>query len=175
MTQDVFIEKIVARKMGPRQAALIALLVLVSLLLIFAALLFFPYLGAFTLPVIAGVCWLAYYVMLFFRVEHEYILTNGELDIDRIIARRRRKRLFSVDISSFEMFAPVNEANQKDLAHFSRTLKITDCGSAPSAPDRFFAVFTPKKGGKGRTLLIFEPDERMVADICKRLPGNRKL
>lgn len=29
-------------------------------------------------------------------VEYEYIVTNGEMDIDKIIAKRRRKRLITV-------------------------------------------------------------------------------
>ena len=35
------------------------------------------------------------------EVEYEYSVTNGELDIDKIIAKRKRKPLLSVNASDF--------------------------------------------------------------------------
>ena len=42
------------------------------------------------------------------QVEYEYTFTNGELDIDKIIAKSRRKAMLSVDVSKFTAFGKYN-------------------------------------------------------------------
>ncbi len=48
--------------------------------------------------------------VLMFRnlnVEYEYVFVNGDLDIDKIMNKARRKRMFSVDADQMELLAPV--------------------------------------------------------------------
>ena len=44
--------------------------------------------------VIVLIFYIAYRINTSFDVEFEYILTNGELDIDKITHKRRRKRTY---------------------------------------------------------------------------------
>ena len=47
--------------------------------------------------------------VLMFRnlnVEYEYVFVNGDLDIDKIMNKARRKRMFSVDADQMELLAP---------------------------------------------------------------------
>ena len=52
--------------------------------------------------VLAGGVWL----LGNFNIEYEYILTNNDLDIDKVIGKRKRKRMISLDVSTAEAFAP---------------------------------------------------------------------
>ena len=50
---------------------------------------------------------LAYFKMPGLDLEFEYLYVNGELDIDKIMSKVKRKRVGSFDISKAEMVAPV--------------------------------------------------------------------
>ena len=55
-------------------------------------------------------CWfLAVKLIRNRNVEYEYILTNSELDIDKIMARSTRKRLLTIDFRHIERCASVKD------------------------------------------------------------------
>ena len=58
---------------------------------------------------VALIAWVGYRAYLMFNVEYEYIVTNGELDIDRIIARRGRKRMINIKTNAYELIAPYDD------------------------------------------------------------------
>ena len=39
-------------------------------------------------------------------LEYEYLFVNGELDVDKIIARSKRKKVFSTNLEELELLAP---------------------------------------------------------------------
>ena len=47
------------------------------------------------------------------NIEYEYIVTNGELDVDKIMGRSKRKRLVTADARNFEVFAPMEPEYEK--------------------------------------------------------------
>jgi hypothetical protein len=100
-------------------------------------------------------------IVLFRRLnlEFEYIVTNGEMDVDKIMGRRSRKRMFTVDCRNFDILAPVKPEYRNEYESRSITSKIDVSGHA-DAPGRWFAVYNSKDGA--RTLLIFEPNEKML-------------
>ena len=110
-------------------------------------------------------------VMLLRRmnIEYEYILTNGELDVDKIIGRRSRKRLInSANCRNFDILTPVTA---KSLHHYKNNrYKSMDVSSSPDAANLWFAVFNGKKGAK--IALIFEPNEKMLEQIKKFVPRS---
>jgi hypothetical protein len=67
------------------------------------------------------------------NVEYEYIVTNGDLDIDMIVAKRKRKRIFSANCKEFEIVAPVRSSS------FSQQVQSIknriDASSAIDSPD----------------------------------------
>ena len=75
---------------------LLILLTVVSVLIIFI----FPF------GIILPVALIALDVFMFQRmdVEYEYLFVNGDLDIDKIMHKARRKRVCSVNINDVEMF-----------------------------------------------------------------------
>ena len=80
-----------------------AMLMLASPLIAFAGLMF-----------AAGAGYGTYFYVQNTDVEYEYTFTNGELDIDKIIAKKRRKSLVSVDISKFADFGKYEDSSGRN-------------------------------------------------------------
>jgi hypothetical protein len=113
-------------------------------------------------------------MIIFFRrlnLEFEYIVTNGEMDVDKIMGRRTRKRLLTVDCRSFDILAPCRPDYSSEYE--SQTISsVIDVSSHSGAPGRWFAVFNAKDGS--RTLLIFEPNEKMLDAFRKYIRSKIK-
>ena len=115
--------------------------------------------------IFAALVYLAYRFITGRNIEFEYIVTNGELDIDKIIAKRKRKRIFSASCKDFEIVARVRSNS------FSQSVQSIknriDASSSLSSTDAFFVTLNYK--GE-RTLVIFEPDERMLNNFKIFIP-----
>ena len=145
--------KTVLKKIGIYFAAL--LLTFVS----FIVMLMFPSVLIGFLPmVIVLIFYVAYRINTSFDVEYEYILTNGELDIDKITNKRRRKRLLTIHCKSFTAFAKKGE---KEFLHEenSEFARVIDASAKSSALEDYYAVFY-KNGQKIK--LIFNPTQKMI-------------
>lgn len=145
--------KTVLKKIGIYFAAL--LLTFVS----FIVMLMFPSVLIGFLPmVIAIIFYAAYRITTSFDVEYEYILTNGELDVDKITNKRRRKRLMTIHCKSFTAFARVGDKEflQEENAEFAR---VIDASAKSSALEDYYAVFY-KNGQKIK--LVFNPTQKMI-------------
>lgn len=136
-------------------------------LLAAAAVLFIPlYLFPFNLAAAIAIFYGGYYFMSATNVEYEYILTNDEIDFDKIIAKRKRKRLVTAKISTFENFGTLKEAPA--ISDDYTTVKADDC----SGENEYFCDF--KHASFGNVRVIFTPDEEMVKVIETALPGPLK-
>jgi hypothetical protein len=105
------------------------------------------------------------------HVEYEYILTNGEMDIDRILGQTRRKRMLSVDCRQFDILAPMTKEFEREYTSKTLTKKL-DYSSGASAQGRVFAIFNGKDGA--RTLLVFEPNEGILLALKSLLRSKTK-
>lgn len=94
------------------------------------------------------------------RWEYEYIITAGVIDIDKIIAQRKRKRMLSFDARDCEIIAPVKSGNY--YAEY-KNLPVLDYTAYEGHEDNYFAVF--ERAG-ARTCVLFQPTEDMV-QMCK--------
>lgn len=163
---DVFMEKIVARKKSVKDSALGAGIILAGLILmvVISNIPVIAQLGL-NLFLFAGLVYLAYRLITSRNIEFEYIVTNGELDIDKIIAKRKRKRIFSASCKEFEILARV-KSNSFSQSVQSIKNRI-DASSSLDSPDTYFATLNYK--GE-RTVVIFEPDERMLNNFKVFIP-----
>lgn len=163
---DTFIEKLVARKKTAKDSLLTAGILVAAIFLIMLSL---------TVKVInqlglgiflaAGLIYLGYRLVQARNVEYEYIVTNGDLDIDRIVAQRKRKRIFSASCKEFDVLSPV-KSNSFSQSVQSIKNRI-DASSSIDSPDAYFATLN-YKGEK--TVVIFEPDERMLNNFKIYIP-----
>ena len=114
---------------------------------------------------LAAVIFGAYKLISGFNIEYEYSITNGEIDIDKIIAKRKRVHMLTAEVKSFTAFGKYESVNDS----FSGTTVKAD-GADEEA---FFAEF--KSEDYGETRLIFSPDEKFMKCIKLYLPRNIKF
>ena len=153
---DTFIEKIVKKQKTGMDYLITGVLIFIGFVL-FLVLSNIKFLASFTLVFIVGIIYGIYYVSTTRNIEYEFILTNDELDIDKIISRRKRKRVFSGSCKSFDILAKVK--SDKYTSEIGNIKKRIEAISSFNSPNVFFAVLN-YKGEK--TVLFFEPDERMI-------------
>ena len=100
---DSYKEILIKRNTPVGNKILKGLLIALAAISIFIGLVFWPLLivGA----VLVVVCWLFVPKL---EVEYEYLYVNGELDIDAIYSKQKRKKMGSYDASELEILAPEN-------------------------------------------------------------------
>lgn len=168
---DVFMEKIVAKKRDAKDMMITSAIILGTLIAM-VVVLNVPILTqlGISMFLVVGLIYLAYRLITSRNVEFEYVVTNGDLDIDKIVARRKRKRIFSASCKEFDIVAKVSSNS------FSQSVQSIknriDASSSPSSPDAYFVTLT-YKGEK--TLVIFEPTEKMLNNFKTFIPRKMML
>ena len=170
MQQDIFFEQLYTRKKGVKEYVLQALIIIVTILLSVAVFMFLMSLQLmFSLMLatfaIMGILYVGYKQFLKFNIEYEYIYLNGEMDIDRIISRSDRSRIVTMKVEDISRFGEYNEAAERSIQSVG-VAKRFDFRSNTDKP-LYYAVFKHKT--MGQTAIIFEPDERILGDIKKRI------
>lgn len=161
---DVFIEKIVARKKNAADVVVSILAVMGVFVLTFIAL-NIPVLNSLGLIIFVGLCYMAYRVISGRNIEYEYIVTNGDLDIDRIVSKRSRKRIFSANCKDFDIIAKVKSN------HFTPQIQqIKNRIEAVSSlyEDDVYFITLNYKGD--RMLVFFQPNEKMLNNFRTFIP-----
>lgn len=92
------------------------------------------------------------------KVEYEYTFTNGDLDIDKIIAQSKRKEMLSVQVGKFTDFGKYTENAPEETADMTVVMATDNIAS-----HEWYADFPHEDYGNCR--LIFCPDERMLSNI----------
>ncbi len=163
---DNYMEKLVAKKRTAVDALITAGIVLLAMVLIVLILSIqvIQQLGIGLILVVL-IIYLGYRFITSRNVEYEYIVTNGDLDIDKIISRRKRKRIFSANCKEFDIVSPVksNSFSQSVQAIKSRI----DASGSIDSPDAYF--ITLNYNGE-KTVVIFEPSERMLKNFKFYIP-----
>lgn len=166
---DIFLEYIVARKKDVKQIAMIAGMLIGLMLLLFVSLFFLmTQIGSIVFMIDAGLVYLVYWGITSFNIEYEYIVTNGEMDIDKITHRRKRKRIITVHAKTFDIVAPVGDPQFRGEEN-SNVTRVIDVAREPNSERAYFALFS--KDGQ-RIKLIFEPTDRMLDAFRTFVPRN---
>lgn len=168
---DVFMEQVVEKTPTSRDKML-ELWVKVSAFalafgLVLASIAFFPYIAPLALFVGCAAVWLAFRLSKKLVVEYEYAFTNGELDVDKIIGKSKRKRLCSVQIGTITSFGIWNDDMEVEA---DSTMVIASDNSGTL--DEYFMDFKYKDYGD--TTLFFSPNAKMLELIVPYLPREIK-
>lgn len=157
---DTYAEQIVVKQTNStdqmKKFGIIAAGVLITAALIYVTLYYMPIAFIAVIGVIYGV----YRLLTGMNIEYEYTITNGSLDIDKIIAKRKRVTLLSVDVKEFTDFGNYNFQND----NFNGTTILSVGGDE----EPFFADFNNEQYGTAR--LIFSPNEKILKCIKPYLP-----
>lgn len=161
---DTFVEAIYKRKMQSADYAKIAgimVLYFVLLMAIFVLVGIFPVITTLIPLFIIGGAFGAWWLITGLNKEFEYVVTKGDLDIDSIIARRRRKRAYSVKAKDIEIMASCMSDEYKSMQK-QPNLKVLNLASIPNDPKNWFIV---SQYNSVRTMAIISGDEKVVRNI----------
>ena len=165
---DTFFEQIIAIRKGAKEFLGIIgiwLVFLIIAVVAFLAISSIPQVAAFSTIIIFLVFLLGYFAVKLtkkFSIEYEYIITNGTFDVDKIIAKSSRKRMMSFEISNVEALEKYNK-NSVPTRQFKE--QVFACN-----PDDDAYYMIVSEEGKGSSLLVFAPDERIRGAVKKFLP-----
>ncbi len=112
---------------------------------------------------------IGFYLMLKYGdLEYEYIWIEGQLDVDRIYGKARRKNVAKIDAETILLLAPVGDS---ELRHYEQNAaKILNCSSRIPDQKKWEIVFKVEKGNE---IIIFEPDQNII-DLM-RIRNGRKI
>ena len=166
--ETVFVEKLVKKRKNAMAWATQILSVILGVFIIFTAWGFLSGSNlSFILPLlVVGIGYGVWWFCCTFEIEYEYAITEGELDIDKIIAKRKRTRILSVKCESFKAFGKVSDQSKPFYSDPSLKTKI-DASEDDSSPEKYYAVFDHSK--LGMTRIIFDPSDEMIAIIEKSM------
>lgn len=159
---DIFMEKIVRKKKDIKDYLITAAIIIASLVLAMVALTYLADMGLF---IVAGIIYLAYLLMTTRNVEYEYAVTNGDLDIDKIIAQRKRVRVFSASCKNFEIVAKLK--SDHFTPQYRSFKKQIDCTSTREGEGVWFIILNYKNE---QTVVYFEPTEKMLQSFKTFIP-----
>ena len=160
MKMDSFFEQIVKKKKGAKEWAIIVAVMVAAVVLLALALIFA---GSLIIIAAVGIVYGAWWLATTQNIEFEYCVTNGDIDVDTIIACRKRQRLVSVAGRKVRALAPYDP--NKPLGKFQRTVM-----AAPSLNEDGLWYFTYHSKKNGDTLVIFMPDDRVLGALYEGLP-----
>lgn len=161
---DLYSELLVKKDPTAKDAAVKYGLIALTVLCVAAGLFVSPLLllGAIG----AGVA--CYFVIPKTDVEYEYLFVNGEMDIDAVYAKSKRKKIKSVNLLEADLVAPLN-SHRLDYYNGNQKLKVLDYSSGNPEHKRF-AVIT--RDGTEACKIIIEPDEDMAKAIKNSAPSK---
>ncbi len=167
---DVFKEQLVKKEITPKNNLIkagiivgaILIILISSMLIVFSIVrILFP---VILLVVLGG----AYFLLTMQNVEYEYVYTNGELDIDRIINKSRRKRVFSSDVRAIEIIAHIEDKNHAN--EFKSLEKTLDFSSGKIKPN----TYVGRLSYEGKMVkLIIEPNESLQQAMLSLLSPRK--
>lgn len=155
--ENVYFDEIHKKIITPKTVLCNLGLVFAAIALSFIFILFSNFLMSFTLLFIVGAFFGAFYLIKTSSKEFEYIYTDGEIDIDMISGRTRRKRMVTIKPEQLVSFEKYTSDSHKRLLtpDVKKTLDLSD-----GNPHNSYIVMANINSTK--TMLILSPSERLL-------------
>lgn len=160
--ENSFCEYVVKKKLTVKEVFIRAGIILLGILAFL--LLNMIYLGA--LGVIVGV-WFSWFYINSRCIEWEYSLKGRVLDVYKVIAKSRRRKMIPLELDLLEKFG---KAGDKEYEHQlnikTRVLDFTSADKKNSDNWYYAVVQRPK----GKFMVLIEPDENMLNQMKVYIP-----
>lgn len=158
---DNYSEQLVVKLRSTSDTVRIVAVVLLTSL-VAAGLVFLALITGFLLLIFGGLAAFMFGIWLIsgMGVEYEYIITNTDLDIDKIIGKRKRKRMISIDLTRTVDFAPIT----------GNTPECDVTVRAYSGADKDVHYLIAEHTDYGKVKLIFNPNQKTREAIALALP-----
>jgi len=160
---EAYAEWLVKRKTPVYFYAISAVMVVLTIISVFFALT--TVLGIILMFVCGGA---TYLVIRNSNVEFEYLFISGQLSIDRIFGRSKRKKAWECSMEEIQIIAPADSYTLKDYQHGNT--KVMDFSSGQPGR-KVYAVIAQQKGESIKALI--EPNDKMLQ--CFRQTSPRKV
>lgn len=161
---DAFFEQLVKVKNSVMHTMLMVLSVVVALLV---CVVFFWLSGTYPI-LILGIVAIGYgewKLLGYFHKEYEYIITNGTVDVDRIIAKSTRSRIVSFECSDIIRAGKYSAANPPVTDASDKYI----CGNTENA-----YYFLVKKQSR-KVLVVMSLNDKMLNAIKTSVPRNTAI
>lgn len=123
--------------------------------------------AAIAMMVILTIAIAVFFMNFFLNREYEYCFVDGELDIDVIYNKRRRRRVFTGESAEFEVLAHFTDSEHLG---FYRRFKLKDFSSGLVTKNTYVFV-AAYKGKKFR--IAFDPDDRLIDALRRYVPSQK--
>ena len=163
---DMYREILVIRETPASKKILKGLMIAGSVLLIVGGTMIWPLLiSGLVLAVVTVV------VTPKFDVEYEYLYVNGELDIDAIYSKQKRKRVGTYDMAELEILAP-EKSHALDSYMNNKSIKMKDFSSGNPQAKSYILIMN---SDSERQSVKVEIDEAIIQDIRRIAPRKVNL
>lgn len=185
MLEDIYLEYMVKKKKTKGQVGLVVLVCALGVVLTLALLAVTFVIGVSMqqagtglgqitsfvgLLIIAFMWYGAYLIISMQNIEYEYILTNSELDIDKIMSKKGRKHIASLDFKNVTVCADTEDsAHNGDYINIKADKVFNAVGDA-SRGSVYFADCIGEQGE--RTRILFQPTSKMIESAKRYNPRN---
>ncbi len=168
---DTFVEQIVKKKKTPAEWLIIIGTVLAAAVLLLTV---FCIPMIITIPLLStllilGIGYGGWWIITNQYIEYEYCVTNGDIDIDVITAKRKRKRVVSVVGRKVESLLPYDAAKVNEKTYQRVVI------AAPSKDETGLWCFTYHSKKNGHTLVVFQPEQRVLQELFGGLQSLVKI
>ena len=160
---DTFFEQIITIKKDGKNIAALLGIWFAALLLCFLIFMYSGYIGSIFVLLMAGIIYGAFKLSGLINIEYEYIVTNGVMDIDKIVNKSSRKRLSSFDLANVSR---LEKFNMSQIERIDKKHVVMAC----SSKDSNAYLMVSEKEGKKAEYIVFSPNEKMQGAIIKFLP-----
>ena len=158
---DLYQEILVKKKASAKDTALKILVIAVTVLVLAAGVLFLTPL----LLVGLVLCFVDFYFLLpQFDLEYEYLYVNGDIDVDKIMSKSRRKKVASFSKDNLEVMAPTGSAVLNDYLNGA---KVEDYSSGEENASTWTLVYS---GDKSKTAAILQLPDELPEDMRRYAP-----
>lgn len=163
---ESYAEVLIKRKREVKYMAIVAVMMILTVAMLAAGLLIEKFLF------IPGIVLLFVdnFVVQLLCIEYEYLYVSGELSIDRIVGKNKRKNCMTADMEKVELIAPEGSGRFDALGGLKCVEKdFTSCRDAAKV---YICIFhTEKEVWKVR----FEPDGKMLELMRQTFPRKVSL
>lgn len=162
---DSYIEILVKRRSKAYHALIKGVFLFLTFLLIVLGLMSRSFLFLI-FGILFGVA--TYYINMELDIEYEYLYVNGELTIDKIMGKSKRKSCLTIDMGKIEIVAPEKSWHLSEYEN--KKCPVTDYSSGEEEKE-IYALFY--REGNVLAKLLFEPNDTMIQTM--RQMGPRKV
>lgn len=161
---DTYCEVLVKKEHRSSDTVIKVGMYVLTALLIIAGLLFNIFLW---IPAI-GMLIACYFIVPKTDMEYEYLFVNGDMDIDMILSKMKRKKAFSLSMNDVEIVA-VTTSHRLDYYHNNPKIKVKDFSSGNKDHKRLSMIVRNKEEINE---VIVESDETLCDLMKKNAPSK---